>query len=79
MKKKRSVIPIYTIACPLCGEEYMCVGSEIMDVTLYKGRVYACSCGYRARFNQWPQELYQNLVVDFDERGDVSVSTEDEL
>lgn len=79
MQRKSSVVPIYTIQCPMCGNEYMCVGSEVVDVASCKCKNYKCSCGYKAPFQLWPQEIYRNLVVNFNEFGDITVDTDDEL
>jgi len=79
MQLKTSIVPIFTIECPLCGNEYLCVGSEVVDVTTCKCRTYKCSCGYKAPFQSWPSEVYNNLIVRFNEFGDISVDTEEEL
>lgn len=79
MQKKTAVVPIYTIECPMCGNEYKCVGSEVVDVTTVKCKTYRCSCGYRAMFQTFPSEVYQNLLITFDEYGNITVEADDEL
>lgn len=74
---KKIQVPMFRMECPRCGYEHFCMGSDVVDVTTIHGRVFACVCGYKARFAGWQTEEYATITLVVNDYGDISLEDEE--